>query len=79
MAGIDRATEQLEAQMGSPGAGRAEGRCGPGGRDRPVRQANVPLRQARRGAARAVLVSVLEERWEDEEQVCGKGEAGGGN
>ena len=38
----------------------------------------MPLRQGRRGAARAVLVSLLEEGREDEEQVCGEGEADGG-
>lgn len=44
----------------------------------PVRQANLPLRQRRPRAARAVLVFLLEEGQEDEEQVCGEGEAGGG-
>ncbi len=42
----------------------------------PKRRAHLPLRQGRRGAARAVLVSLLEEGREDEEQVCGEGEAG---
>lgn len=41
----------------------------------PVRQANMPLRQARRGAARAVLVPLLEEGRKDEEQVCGEEQA----
>jgi hypothetical protein len=43
-----------------------------------MRQALLSLRQARREAARAVLVLLLEEGREDEEQVCGEGEAGGG-
>lgn len=43
-----------------------------------MRQALLSLRQARRGSARAVLVSLLEEGREDEEQVCGEGEAGRG-
>ena len=37
-----------------------------------VRQAHLPLCQDRRGAARAVLVSLLEDGQEDEKQVCGK-------
>lgn len=44
----------------------------------PVQEIHLPLRQARRGAARAVLVSLLEEGREDEEQVYGEGEAGEG-
>ena len=39
-----------------------------------MRQAHLPLCQGRRGAARAVLVPLLEEGREDEEQVCGEGE-----
>lgn len=37
-----------------------------------VRQALLPLRQARRGAARAVLASVHQEGWQDQKQICGE-------
>ena len=80
---IDPAIEQLEAQLDAQERAEQRGGRGPGGRACPrrgllraaegeVRQALLPLRQARRGAARAVLVLLLEERWEDQEQICGE-------
>ena len=82
-AGIDRAIEQLEAQLVAQeraekkGAEVLEVEPARGGgsycaAEGPVREEDLPLRQAWRGAARAVLVSVLEEGWEDEEQICGQ-------
>ena len=83
---IDAEMEQLEAQLdaqeraGQKGAEVLEVEPARGGGSyvlQKVRcgQAHLPLRQGRRGAARAVLVSLLEEGREDEEQVCGEGEA----
>jgi hypothetical protein len=69
-AGIDRAIEQLEAQIVAQERAGEKGTevlevepargflCAATG---PVPQALLPLRQARRRAARAVLVSLLED------------------
>lgn len=83
---IDAEIEQLDAQLdaqeraGQKGGEVLVGRAGPErgllcAAEGEVRQAICPLHQGRRGAAWAVLVSLLEEGWEDEEQVCGEGEA----